>query len=242
MNWSWRGLRRNGRARVLKFLMLSSTTLLFAGCAGPDPVRFLSPRFLEKAPSRVAVLPFDNESLDLAGPQSLRKMVDSGLRRLGFDTIGLEQVDVDLRELGITDGGQLRALAPKSIGEALGAGGLFYGVVEDFAFFNVGFAVRRVVCLRLRLVLPGSGEVLWEDTGRGLTERLTLKRKQAGRAFVEGLLERGWENAWRAPLLPESEEAVRNLLRRLPGPAVPPEFGPAAPKPASAYESGNGGH
>lgn len=196
---------------------LALAAALACGCASPEPARYLAPDFGARAPARVAVLPFDNESVDLAGPELLRRLVFSRLEGHGFAAPGLEAVDAALAaSLGITDGGQLRSVEPARLGRALGADGLLYGTVEDFAFVNVGFAVRRVVRLRLRLVEAAGGARLWEDAGLGLTERLTLTKKGARRAFFEGVAERAAEGLLRTPLMPESLEAVRCLFSRLP--------------------------
>lgn len=81
---------------------------------------------------------------------------------------------------------------------------------------NVGFVVRRAVRLSLRLVLAPAGERLWEDTGEGMTGKVTLDKKEAQRTFIEGVLTRGLENLFHTPLMPESKAAVRDLFSRLP--------------------------
>ena len=189
---------------------------VFAGCMGSEPVRFVSPSFYAQAPGQVAVLPFDNESTDLVGPEMLRGMVATRLRGHGYAPVAVETVNEKLRAIGITDGGQLRAVASQKLRDALGVEGLFYGGVEDFAFLNVGFAIRRVVRLRMKFVRASTGETLWEDTGEGITERFTFKKKEAERAYMEGVIERAAELAFRTPLMPESLEAVRGLFLRLP--------------------------
>lgn len=195
---------------------LAGTLIALAGCSTAEPIRYISPQFSSRAAARVAVLPFDNESTDLVGPEMLRQMVVQRLRSQGYASLPTEEVDDKLRAIGITDGGQLRAVESGKLGETLGVDGLFYGVVEDFAFFNVGFAVRRVVRLHMQYVSAGTGEALWEDTGEGITERFTLKKKELARAFMEGIIERAVETVFRTPLMPESLLAVQNLMARLP--------------------------
>lgn len=189
---------------------------LGSGCRHYEAVRYLSPEFHARAPGRVAVLPFDNRSTDLVGPELLRKLVVADLRSHGYEPQPLEDVDAKLREIGVTDGGQLRAVRAEKLRETLGEDGLVYGTVEEFAFLNVGFAVRRVVRLHLRFVNGATGETLWEDTGQGITEWFTFKRKDAERAFMEGVAQRALELAFRTPLMPESREAIRQLFYKLP--------------------------
>ena len=209
----------------MKGWVLSLMGLGLAGCVSTKDLRYETANFYSKAPARVAVLAFDNQSLDLTGPELLRKMVASSLNSRGYETVPLEKVDEKLKTLGITDGGQLRAVTPQQVGAAMEADGLLYGDVEDFAFLNIGFAIRRIVRLHLKLVLALSGEKLWEDTGQGLSQFLILQEKEAQRAFIEGLALREKEILFHIPLLPEAQEAVQVLLGSL-----PPRGAQAAPK------------
>ncbi|MBI4346803.1 MAG: DUF799 family lipoprotein [Elusimicrobia bacterium] len=186
------------------------------GCASRHTVRYVAPDYAAKAPPRVAVLPFDNRSVDLLGPEILRKLVHAGLAERGYEPVPLDAVDAGLDGLGIHEGGQLAGLEPGAVAEALSAEGLLYGTVEEFTMQNVGFVVRRAVRLSLRLVLAPAGERLWEDTGEGMTGKVTLDKKEAQRTFIEGVLTRGLENLFHTPLMPESKAAVRDLFSRLP--------------------------
>src|SRR5690349_8925835 len=73
----------------------------------------LGPRYLAKEfhpPQIIAVLPFDNETNDVEGPELVRKALIEVLPRRGYLVLDKESVDTVLREkFGITDGGQLRA-------------------------------------------------------------------------------------------------------------------------------------
>lgn len=186
------------------------------GCAPHHAVRYVAPDYAAKAPPRVAVLPFDNRSVDLLGPEILRKLVHAGLAERGYEAVPLDAVDAGLDGLGVHDGGQLTGVAPARLSEALGTDGLLYGTVEEFTMQNVGFAVRRAVRLSLRFVLAPAGERLWEDTGQSMTGKLTLDKKEAQRTFIEGVITRGLENLFHTPLMPESKAAVRDLFSRLP--------------------------
>lgn len=75
-------------------------------------------------------------------------------------------------------------MAPRRLGEALRVDGLFYGTVEDFAFQNVGFMLRREVKLRLRLVFASTGETLWDDSGEGVTVLAAIKKREAERRML----------------------------------------------------------
>lgn len=192
-------------------------SLLAGACAhAPARTRYVAPDYGLKAPPRIAVLPFDNEAVDLNGPEILRALVHNRLSEHGYQALSVDGVDESLKELGVSEGGQLRNLEPAAVAKAVGAEGLLYGTVEEFTMQNVGFVARRVVRLRLVLVRGQGGERLWEDTGEGMTGSITFDKKQAQRVFLEGLLERGLENLVRTPLMPESKLAVQDLFSRLP--------------------------
>ncbi|MBI4422500.1 MAG: DUF799 family lipoprotein [Elusimicrobia bacterium] len=188
---------------------------LASGCGGA-PVRYVAPDYRSRCPPRVALLPFENESVDLVGPEMLRRMVQARLMEHGYEALPLELVDEKLRGLGGGEAGALARLEPGRVAKALEVGGLFYGTVEEFTMQNVGFVARRSVRLRVRFVEAPGGERLWEDTGKGSTGTLTLDKKAAQRIFLEGLLERGVESLFRTPLMPESKAAVQDLFSRLP--------------------------
>lgn len=193
--------------------------LAFAAClaaCGPRALVYRSPDLLSRLPQRVAVLPFDNETVDLRGPELLRELVAERLAARGHTIVPAEEVDAALRGIGVTDGGQLKAFAPAEVGRAVGAEGLFYGTLEDFVHQNLGFVRRRMVRLRVKLIEAGSGERLWEAVGRDEYSRVVLKPKKAGRAFVEGVAEEAAEGALGRPLLPESRRAVSKLFRPYP--------------------------
>ncbi len=192
-----------------------SAAVLAAGCGPRNVVRFVAPDYAAKAPPKVAVMPFDNRSVDLLGPELLRKLVQASLSERGYDALPLDAVDAGLSKLGVHEGGQLSGLEAAKVAEMVGADGLLYGTVEEFTMQNVGFAVRRLVRLKLTLV-RAEGERLWEDTGQGVTGTITLDKKRAGQVFVQGMLERTLENMFHTPLMPESRAAVSDLISRLP--------------------------
>ena len=186
-----------------------------AGCA-PRVVVYRSPDFATKAPERIAVLPFDNESLNLQGARILRKLVNERVAGHGYLNLPVELMDARLKEIGITDGGQLGAYSAQDLGRVLGVDGLLYGVVEQFTHQNVGFAQRRAVRLKLKLVLAATDEKLFEAVGAGVRGKLTLDKKEARRAFVHGLVRQAAEGMLKVPLMPESRLAVDRIFRDFP--------------------------
>lgn len=194
---------------------LAAAVVVAAGCAGRGSF-FVAADFRAREPGSVAVLPFDNETVSLRGPELVRALVAERLKGLGYRSLPLAEIDEKLRAIGVTDGGQLRAYEPKEIGRALGSEGLFYGTLEEFVHQNVGFLRRRAVRVRLSLVEAGTGERLWEGVGVSGRARVALKKEKAGKAFLEGVVEDAAEGALRVPLLPEARKAVWKLFRGYP--------------------------
>lgn len=179
-------------------------------------VRYAAPDLGSRLPASVAVLPFDNESVSLKGPQLVRKLAEEALAARGFAQPEPGEVDARLGLLGVTDGGQMRALDPKKVGEAVGASGLLFGTLEEFTYQNVGFIRRRAVRVTLRLVEAATGERLWEAAGDESHGRLAFGRKEAGRNFVDGVVEQAVETALGVPLMLESRAAVEEALDGFP--------------------------
>ncbi|MBI4056689.1 MAG: DUF799 family lipoprotein [Elusimicrobia bacterium] len=189
--------------------------IMSGGCvSAPQP--YVSAQFYSQIPRSVAVLPFENQSLDLMGPEMLRKMTVQRLGFWGYTIVPLEQSDAKLQGMGITDGGQLKSLSPQEIGKQLGVEGLCYGTVEQFSFQNVGFYLKRSVGVRLKLVSALSGERLWEGSGEARVVEVHGKKDKAERAFVRGLAQKAAENMFKSPLKPEANEALDRLFLKIP--------------------------
>ncbi len=179
-------------------------------------MRYAAPDLASRLPASVAVLPFDNESVSLKGPLMLRALASEALAARGFAQPEAAEVDAGLGRLGVTDGGQMCALDPKKVGDAVGAPGLLFGTLEEFTYQNVGFVRRRAVRVTLRLVEAATGERLWEAVGDESHGRLAFGGKEAGRNFVDGVVEQAVETALGVPLMLESRAAVEEALDGLP--------------------------
>lgn len=165
----------------------------------------------------LAVLPLDNETIDLDGPPAVRKELARGLSRRGYRLLPTAEVDRVLKEdFGITDGGQLGSVRPQALADALGADGLVYGTLQRFEYLNFGFFLKREVAARVRLLEGASGKVVWEDERSYARRRITLKKKKAKKIFVRGTVRRQLEKALHVPLQGEIRRLVRRLLRTLP--------------------------
>lgn len=189
-------------------------SLLLAACAA-RPAYFIAPGFAPTGEA-VALLPFENETLDLAAEDYLYKLVAERMAARGYSLIQGEPVLEGLKRIGITDAGQMASATPEIIGRAVGAGLLCYGVIEDFTFQNLGFVVRKSVKLRLKLVSAATGEVLYEGGGTGRDLKVYLDREEAKKAFVEQMALKLVQNMLKSPLAKEAERAADDAVAGLP--------------------------
>jgi hypothetical protein len=187
---------------------------LLCGCSTEGLV-FRAPDY--RAPERIAVLPFDNETTSLQAPDMLRRFTAEELPLHGAVSLPLDETDRRLKAIGITDGGQLKAYAAADLGRALEADGLLYGTVEDYTNQNVGFFRRRLVRLRLRMASAPGGGRLWEAVGSGSDEKVSIRERDAIRSFLKGLAEQALEGAAGIPLEREARLAVKEAFKAFPG-------------------------
>ncbi|MDT8285623.1 MAG: DUF799 family lipoprotein [Elusimicrobiales bacterium] len=188
---------------------------LFLAACSVKPAYFVAPGFTPPA-EPVALLPFENETVDLAAEDYLYKLAAKRMAARGYSLIQGEPVMEGLKEIGITDAGQMASATPEIIGRAVGAGLLCYGVIEDFTFQNLGFVIRKNVKLRLKLVSAATGEVLYEGTGTGRDVKVFLDRDQAKKAFVEQMAVKLVQNMLKSPLAKEAERAAADAVAGLP--------------------------
>lgn len=198
MLW-WKGLLIAGAAGLL-------------GCATPKVS--VSPNLITLR--KVAVLPIANETTDLDGPVYVRKLLQEGLAKRGVELVPLDDVDKVMRENGFTDGGQLKAGSPQKFGEWTGADTLFYPVLEEFSYLNLGFYWQRRVKVSARLMDAKTGENLWEGDREWATRDLVTDQRHAKEQFATQLAAKAFEKLTHAPLQPESRLAVNRLLDALP--------------------------
>lgn len=135
---------------------------LLAGCAGQQAAPTSGPLF--------AVFPLENQSNDVDAADKVRKVLLEEMRAKGFRLVPPETVDAALKDLGVTDGGQLRAVPFERIRAGLTAERFVYGTLVDYGIKSaVAFTQRRVE-LKLR-VLDSAGAVAFEDAGVGIVSK-----------------------------------------------------------------------
>lgn len=190
-----------------------------AAMARPFPPAPGTPPFLGQT---LALLPFENESVDVDAPAYVRKKLAVDLEAWGYNLQPLSETDARLRAIGISQGGQLRAAEPAALAQATGAERLLFGDIEEFRTVNVGVYARRQVRLALRLT-DASGKVLWSNRSQTLVQT-AAKPKDAVKNFLVNLAATQLEKATDDYLHDEADLTVARVCEPLPryiAPAAP---------------------
>ena len=185
-------------------------SVVFTGCA--PKAKYLIENY--SPPQIIAVLPFNNQSVDLDAPVIMRYLFNKRLSAVGYNTISLSEIDEKLRQMGITDAGQLPTTTPKELGEKLNADGLIYGDVLEFKYTTLGFYYARTVQTNFKLFYSKNEKLLWEDERK--VSNIKFEFREIGKAFASQLVEKTIDKALRSPLKEESNRVVNLSIMTLP--------------------------
>ena len=177
---------------------------------------FILPDYNQSKPRTVAVLLFDNQTVDLLAPEMLRTMAKNHLQRRGYQGPALPAVDAKLHDQGVSDGGQLRALKPAELGKLLNVDALLYGYIEDFQFADIGFGMRKNVRVRLTLVRAEDGERLWQDEESESKLQIRESKEEAEHGVIDTTVEKAVANMQKRPLYEQSRIVMDRLFDTLP--------------------------
>lgn len=132
-----------GWKRLVFYVILS---LILISCSS---TRKVLKSETNKSPARLAILPIDNYTNDVNGSRILREVIYETLleNNKGYVIQDVEKTDALLRDVGITDGGQLKIISPIEISEVLGVDGLLYLKLDQMELLTLPFYhVRRIDC------------------------------------------------------------------------------------------------
>lgn len=205
-------------------LFLFSAIIIVAaatGCIAPLP-----PPDPNNPIARVAVLPMNNKTNDMDGPNWVRIAFNQRVPSRYY-TVALspDQVDQILKDkLGITIGGQLDftnpgagAPSPQQVGEALGVDGLFYGTLDDFQNLITGFYNKKKVKASFKLVNAKTGQIVWEKEAEASQSDVQLSLSGALDAAKHKLAGAVINKALRAnPLQIQTDQVCEELRRSIP--------------------------
>ncbi|MBI2069168.1 MAG: DUF799 family lipoprotein [Elusimicrobia bacterium] len=120
---------------------------------------------------RIALFPLANDSNDLEAPSLVRVALFKEMGKKGHLLIPMEEIDAQLKEMGVTDGGQLGAIDVERLREKIPADRFCYGTLVEFTFKSAVALSQRKVEIRLKLVDAHNGAVLYERQESGVTTR-----------------------------------------------------------------------
>lgn len=193
---------------------LTALALLLVGCPSGGG-HYLRKDY--RPPATLAVLPLDNLTTDVDGPVVARFWLDQRLTELkGYKTLPLDEVDAALKRLGVTDGGQLRALAPGQACSALGTEAVVTGDLLEFGTKTTGFLNVKQVSARFEMTDCRTGERLWRAEGHGASSTAATSASGAMRAGLKSLASRFAEKAMGNPLREQTLDMVWNAVEFLP--------------------------
>lgn len=126
-------------------LFLLFILLIFIGCTSKRS--FVLKTTSSISPAKLAILPINNNTNDVAGGFVFRKVVYNNFEKnnCGYDIQDIKKTDKLLNEAGITDGGQLKILKPIELSEILGVDGLLYINLEELEFMTYPYYHNRSV-------------------------------------------------------------------------------------------------
>lgn len=203
----------------LKHILIMITLGLFVGCMAipkaPAATGTYSVSTLT-GPVPTVVLPFANETTDLAAGGLARLLFALGLQEKGYEVFDVSATDSLLLTIGISDGGQLGAVTTAELQKLFGVDALLYGNILQAEYSTKGFTSKKEVKIGVRIVLNGTEVWKAEDshkTGGGLSNPLSGLAKQ----IVDKTFEKAFSSYAGHPLETEIETVVYKLQAILPG-------------------------
>ncbi|MFH2013271.1 MAG: GNA1162 family protein [Pseudomonadota bacterium] len=147
----------------LKVILLGVILVFISiGCV-PGIPHTLVPDYQSKIPTSVAVLPVQNETVDMDAPQLFRPKLLNIICYKGYVSPSVEEIDSKLAEKDIREAGQLNTMSPQEIGKLLNVDAVLYSTVTDWSTtFLVVYASIKVGA-RFQLIDTKTGEQLWES-------------------------------------------------------------------------------
>ncbi len=178
-----------GRCRKL-FTLAGVLHLMFLfGCEAPPP--FVPFPAGITPPRSVAVMPLDNQTSSDSGALFLRKQMHKNLKKKGYISTRLSEVDQLLSDqFGILAGGEVTRDRIAPIGKALGVDAVITGTVLKFGNKNRSIITEEEVEATFSLHETQTGNILWEYHGyasRGAS-LFPLSPESLGYALAESML------------------------------------------------------
>ena len=155
-----------GAMKKLILVLVSISTLLVGGCGSKEPEStvFLREGLDLNYVERIAVLPFDNLTVDQYAGKRVRDIaLTEAMASEKFDVVEQGVVDAVLREMALSDEVPLDAPVLKILGKRLGVNAFLSGTVNSIRSGGSSYQYPEV-SLTLHLIDIETAEVLWRST------------------------------------------------------------------------------
>ncbi len=165
-----------------RIITVCTICMLVSSCA-------LMPKFREEGwkPGVIAVLPFTNQSADVALEKFARLVLIEQLKKSRFQVVDIDVVDAKLDALGVSEGGQLATIAPEELAKSLGADSYLYGNILEAKRVMLGVYFKKMVHIEFKIV-NRAGDRMWEDERTSQESKIVLNPgeilKTAAQEFV----------------------------------------------------------
>jgi len=172
-------------------------------------------------PIKIAILPFANETTDLASGELSRLFFIIGMKEKGYDVVDMETTDRILKENGITDGGQLNSISPTELQKKLGTEGLLYGTVIDAEYSTLGIVKKKKATVKI--IVKQNDKNVWEDQDtvkEGGLGNLANPLQGLAEQVVDKTFEKAFAKYSGHPLEPLFEQLIYKLQNKMPGKRV----------------------
>ncbi len=199
----------------MKWILPLLIPFLSWGCAGDRGPRASSVMF--QVPERIAILPLENHTTDLRGPDFIRVWIFYQMQISGYAMEPLDFVDRELSRLGISDAGQLPSVSMRALQSELRVPAALFGELLEFRRVNVGIYQKTHIELKLKLVELTTGRILWECEDK-IDQGMVVPPEMASDFFIDGLTRRWLDLLNNTPMQNEVVRLTRRMVKTLPRP------------------------
>ncbi|CAG9181633.1 DUF799 domain-containing protein [Cupriavidus respiraculi] len=142
-----------------RLLPLVAVAVLATGCATPRQVDYAA--FKQARPRTILVLPPQNDSPEVQASYSVLSQATFPLAEAGYYVMPVTLVDETFKQNGLTQPGEIHAVAPEKLREIFGADAALYITVTNYGTRYTVINSATVVTANAKLVDLKTGTSLW---------------------------------------------------------------------------------
>jgi len=161
----------------------------FSGCV-PRISHYVTPDYKERMPTSIAVLPVQNETVDMDAPKVFRPWLVDMVTHKGYLSPQAAVIDSKLLERDIREAGQLGSMTPHEIGELLSVDAVLYTTVTEWSTtYLVNYASINVGA-RFQIFDTRTGQELWKSEHEVAERKFSLDEDAIEEILTFALLRR----------------------------------------------------